>query len=133
MKSKHENFKRNGIPLFGKRYGRYNLLFVYVVICIGLLGLFALKIIFNNGIQLVIRSVVVGLIVGLTLNVGNLLTYTNVLLIASPKLCVLFLHAMESELLLIESNDTYLKFQRTVKEDSCFYVYDMKRNMIWID
>lgn len=40
---------------------------------------------------------------------------------------------MKSELLLIERNDTYLKFQRTIKEDSCFYVYDMKRNMIWID
>lgn len=42
MITKYEDLKWNGIPVFGKRFGRYNLLFVYIMICIGLLGFFAI-------------------------------------------------------------------------------------------
>ena len=43
MKTKHEDFKWNGILIFGKRYGRYNIIFIYMMIFIGLFGLFAFK------------------------------------------------------------------------------------------
>jgi len=134
MKTKHEDYKWNGILIFGKRYGRYNIAVAYLAIDIIILLLFIVSRFFlTEPLGEIFRSVLRGVFLGSSIAAYKATIYTNVLLIASPKLCILFLHAMRSNLLLIESNNSYLKFQRTVTGDSCIYVYDIKRNIIWID
>ncbi len=132
MESKHEDFKWNGILIFGKRFGRYNIAVTYLAIDIVLFFLFVISQSFLTAlVGEIFRSVLRGVFLGSSIAAYKATIYTNVLLVASPKLCVLFLRAMKSKLSLIESDNTYMKFKRTVKDDSCIYVYDMKRNMIW--
>ena len=133
MKSKHEDFKWNGILIFGKRYGRYNLLFMYGTACLGLFALFACKSLFNYGIQQFIRSVVIGLTAGLTLSISNLLTYTNVLLIASPQLCKLYLETRKNQIVLIEKQSGCFKFKNTDDNNPFIIIFDSTKNIIWFD
>lgn len=134
MKTKYVDFKWNGIPLFGKRYGRYNLLAVFLVANILILFLYAVSLsFFTKPLGEISRSVLIGIYCGSTLVVSNFINYTNALLIASPKLCVLFLRAMKSKLVLIESTNTCLKYKKATEEDSYVYTFDVQRNIIWIE
>lgn len=134
MKARHEDFKWNGILIFGKRYGRFNIVIAYLVIN-GMVSLLitASLLLLTGSVAEYLRGILTCLFLGFTLFAFKAIGYTNVLLIASPKSGALCLNAMKSKLVLIESTNTCLKFKKATEEKGYVYVFDIQRNMIWLE
>ncbi len=134
MKANREDFKWNGILIFGKRYGRYNIALTYLTTTFIICLLFTANRILLTGLEAeYLRGILTGAFLGCTWFAFKVILHTNVLLIASPKLFALVLRIVMPKLSLIGSTDICSKFKKKTKEDGFIYVFDMQRNIIWIE
>ncbi len=134
MKSKHEDFKWNGISLFGKRFGRYNIAVVYLVtnVIISILVTASQRLLTGSASEY-LRGILAAAFLGCTLFAFQSVGRTNVLLIASPKVCRFYLKCISQKLTLIEESASLSIFRATNEGKNLIFSYDLSKNMIWYE